>query len=530
MSFLLCNELAAALFCAVMGAFAFFHNPTNPANRNFALFNLAMAAWIPSDLIKFIPSHPEALTAYRLIYVGGSFITFTFIRFMWSIAGKKGSWIYEAIKWLALMFALLSQTGLMIKDIQFLPTESGPIQEIHGPFYPAFIIFFVLSLSYSVTPLILDYHHSNGTRRKQFQYIMIAIGFGFIAVLNFFGNLSNSHIPPLFYFFIMAISATFATAILKHQLMDIRIIVRNTVVYSFVTGALTILMVLVALTVAHLTEGFLGHKTFVASAIAACFIMALFHPVQLKIQDFLDRYLFPGWKDRELAREIADGFSHELKSPLAKLSLQAQLALADVQDIRSGKRDTKDLVKVEKDLARLVAQTMEAASRVEAVRGLAEPAADQVESVDIASVIESCLHGLRLIMQQANVIVDKNIPINLQPVKSNAKQLEIVFTNLMKNGIDAMRMLSAGRMRTLSVKAWEENGLTVVSIRDNGIGIDSDNRSKLFLPYFTTKGSKGTGMGLYLSKQIITAYSGTIEVISDAGQGTEFILKLPNID
>ena len=65
-----------------------------------------------------------------------------------------------------------------------------------------------------------------------------------------------------------------------------------------------------------------------------------------------------------------------------------------------------------------------------------------------------------------------------------------------------------------------------VTVRDNGIGMSSDNLTKIFNPFFTTK-DKGTGLGLAISHNIIKAHQGTIDAVSEEGKGTSFTVKIP---
>ena len=67
----------------------------------------------------------------------------------------------------------------------------------------------------------------------------------------------------------------------------------------------------------------------------------------------------------------------------------------------------------------------------------------------------------------------------------------------------------------------------IASIKDSGPGIKRTDIGHLFEAYFTTKGSDGTGMGLFLSRQVIKAHGGSIDVKSEEGKGTEFIIRLP---
>src|ERR1019366_4260613 len=150
------------------------------------------------------------------------------------------------------------------------------------------------------------------------------------------------------------------------------------------TAMLTAIYVVVATQSAKFLQTFTGTSELMYSIVAACLIAVLFHPLQVKVQAFVDKQLFPGWKDREVAREIAAGFSHELKSPLAALSMRAQMILSEVDDAeRRYPALSKMLPKIKTELWQLVHQSMEAAKKVEAVRGVAEPVAGQMEAVDV---------------------------------------------------------------------------------------------------------------------------------------------------
>src|SRR5690606_9215054 len=96
-----------------------------------------------------------------------------------------------------------------------------------------------------------------------------------------------------------------------------------------------------------------------------------------------------------------------------------------------------------------------------------------------------------------------------------------------KNGLEAMRDPGATDQKVLVLRAARRNGTVLVSVKDTGAGIPIKNIGRIFEPYYSTKGQRGTGIGLYLAQQIISAHGGSIEVRSEAGKGTEFIVNLP---
>jgi len=100
--------------------------------------------------------------------------------------------------------------------------------------------------------------------------------------------------------------------------------------------------------------------------------------------------------------------------------------------------------------------------------------------------------------------------------------------NLVKNGIEAMvNDTESTRAKTLRVEGREDGEWVVIQVEDTGPGIKPEHINKLFQVYFSTKGSAGTGMGLFLAQEVMKAHGGTIDIKSSYGKGTIFIVRLP---
>jgi two-component system sporulation sensor kinase A len=109
-------------------------------------------------------------------------------------------------------------------------------------------------------------------------------------------------------------------------------------------------------------------------------------------------------------------------------------------------------------------------------------------------------------------------------VLADREKMRQVFANILDNAIDALDPVSEGRRIDLYV----ENGgrQATVRVRDNGAGVPADKIDRIFNPFFTTK-EKGTGLGMAISKKIVEAHEGAIDVVSEAGAYTEFQVTLP---
>jgi len=112
---------------------------------------------------------------------------------------------------------------------------------------------------------------------------------------------------------------------------------------------------------------------------------------------------------------------------------------------------------------------------------------------------------------------------NLPLVECYPGQLNQVFMNILSNAIDAIEDKG-----TIAINTSASNGVIIIRIKDTGPGIPENIREKIFDPFYTTKGvGKGTGLGLSISQSIIEKHKGTIDVKSETGKGTEFVISLP---
>jgi signal transduction histidine kinase len=149
--------------------------------------------------------------------------------------------------------------------------------------------------------------------------------------------------------------------------------------------------------------------------------------------------------------------------------------------------------------------------------------------VNVATVVDSALTQMRAKLDAAKVSVQRNYIVG-PTLLADGEKLKQVFTNILDNATDALDSIPAGGRR---IEVWIDNGTqagarrsTTVRVRDNGCGIPADKIDRIFNPFFTTK-EKGTGLGMAISKKIVEAHEGSINVVSEAGGTTEFIVTLP---
>lgn len=146
------------------------------------------------------------------------------------------------------------------------------------------------------------------------------------------------------------------------------------------------------------------------------------------------------------------------------------------------------------------------------------------EIIEIDKVITDSFLLTRHKFDKNNIIIKVDLKSHSR-VFGDSTELREVFINIINNAIDAMP--NGG---TLKLRSYIKGGFIFIEIEDSGIGIKDEYKVKIFKPFFTTKGNKGTGIGLSICKDIINKHGGDIYMSSQYGGGSCFSIKLPLIE
>jgi signal transduction histidine kinase len=141
----------------------------------------------------------------------------------------------------------------------------------------------------------------------------------------------------------------------------------------------------------------------------------------------------------------------------------------------------------------------------------------------IHTSIELCSSELK----QNNINLRLDLENGLQPVYVDRIQIEQVLINLIRNSIDVLKTLPNTQQRQLSIQSCvdQENNM-LIRVKDNGLGLNEDQKQKIFMPFYTTK-AEGMGMGLSICRSLIEAHKGNLRFNSEFGKGTTFYFTLP---
>ena len=162
------------------------------------------------------------------------------------------------------------------------------------------------------------------------------------------------------------------------------------------------------------------------------------------------------------------------------------------------------------------------------LRMFTHPNTEQLDPVPVAEVVTPALRFLSNEWRDTVQIEQKFA--ERQTILANKNRLIQVIVNLLQNSLDALKTKSfaPGEKPTIWIEGRVENGQSVLSVRDNGTGIDPKHLDKIFDPFFTTKDvGEGMGLGLSICYSIVQEYGGKISVKTEPGKFCEFTLEFP---
>ena len=113
-------------------------------------------------------------------------------------------------------------------------------------------------------------------------------------------------------------------------------------------------------------------------------------------------------------------------------------------------------------------------------------------------------------------------------VEIDVEGIHSALINILENAVDACEKDDSGRPHEIIFRVRRKPGEVCFEVQDNGVGMDAATREKIFTLFFSSKGSKGTGFGLFIANHLIKQHGGTITAKSAPGQGTHFYVKIPN--
>ena len=243
--------------------------------------------------------------------------------------------------------------------------------------------------------------------------------------------------------------------------------------------------------------------------------------------------------------ELTAGIAHEIQNPLNFVNNFSELNRELIEELKSEIRtgDTTRILTTLTNLSQNEEKIMHHGKRADLiVKGMLQHSrvsALQKEPTDINALVDDytrlAYHGLKAKDKSFNTKFETEFDSNVGKISVIPQEIGRVILNLLNNAFYAVtnrrKLNQPGYEPLITIKTQSRGEDVLISVSDNGIGIPEKAVAKIFQPFFTTKPTgEGTGLGLSLSYDVIKAHGGTIQVKTEEGKGTEFIISIPAKD
>ncbi len=503
-------------------------------SRFFVISAIFATIWVLSMFFFRLLSDTETLILVtKLLYITGILVTHFLLLFSYEFLSKEKNKIPVKIHVFVFVLTipillLITLTDTIISSVYY---ESGLKIVTFGILYIpysmviavyliiAYINFFSRAHKFKIEGKII--------KNRQIIYIIfgtgIAIAFGFIfdIILPYFGNFAGYWLGPLMN--ILFVTAT-TYSILKHHLFDLKVIATELFIFSLWVIILT--RVLTSLT---LIDQFINIGVLLATIIiGALLIKSVKDEVQqrIKIERLADDLKKVNIRLKELDKlksEFVSIASHQLRSPLTAIKGYASLLLEDSYGkIPLSAKEAIEKIFESTDLMVNSVEDFLNVSRIEQGKMKYD-----YSNFNIVELVKDVFDEQKNIADEKSIVLSFNSGNEKIIVKADLGKMKQVFTNLVDN---AIKYTPKGSV-VLSIHAT--NDIVRFVVKDTGVGLSKEDVNKLFTKFSRASDAnrinvKGTGLGLYVAKQMILAHKGKIWVESEGkGLGSSFIVELP---
>jgi PAS domain S-box-containing protein len=150
-----------------------------------------------------------------------------------------------------------------------------------------------------------------------------------------------------------------------------------------------------------------------------------------------------------------------------------------------------------------------------------------LEQIDVVPFMSEIREGLKKKAGDLGIDMSFDIAEDVGSFQGDSSAIRAALANLLENSLDACRVDDKKSEHSVDVQVRRVDPWMIFEISDNGIGMDRETRQRIFSLFFSSKGAKGTGLGLFIASKIVDKHGGDIKVESRRGRGSRFLIRLP---
>ena len=523
--------LTCLLLSISCGVFVLIRNHKEKLNQIFFFICLNISIWFSIYIpFNFHLTDSEYITWFKIAYCFISFIPIMIFTFVTTFLKTPNNQIlYRINSTIGFSFCLLSLlTNTIVKGTIYYPWFPFPEA---GNLHILLVMHCVSLASSSLFLIYKEIKNYNKSLKKinSLKYLFISIFSLTLGATDFIANYGIK-IYPIGFMFATIFILVVTIAIIKHNLININLVIKKSLVYSLLVSTITLFYFCSIFLIERIFHSYIGYKTLTASLISATTITLLFIPLRNKIQSFIDKIFFHK-TTAEIAEEnillkqeiirsermktiatLASGLAQEIKNPLTPLKTFAEYLPHKINDKEFLLKFSSIISKEVNRIDLLVHELLD----------FAKPNSPELKLTRIHDLINSNLDFLTNDLIKNKIIIKKNYKLPFdQQILIDQNQIKQAMLNILLNAIDAIPNGGEIIIETFLT----ENTYSII-IKDTGIGINTKDLPHIFDPFFTKK-DHGTGLGLSITHEIIRNHNGKIIAESIVNVGTTFRIELP---
>jgi signal transduction histidine kinase len=303
-------SLITAIISISLGIFVYLKNTKSAINRSWFTLSLSVSIWsFGIFAMHNSPDNAHALFWARFFYAGSIFVPSTFLHVIFCVSGinlyARNKKIIIGSYLISVILLIFNFTPLLVKGVS--PRLNFKYYTDPGSLYPVYGLFYLSNLIYAFYKLITEFPRVSAVKRNQLKYILIASTVGFAGAISTIFPMFNIKIPPVGYYLILIYTLIVSYAIVKHQLMDISIVIKRGMVYAYLSFFVLVPCMLVIIFAQNFFFGRVSHFFTFLTFCTLLLASLVFLKVTPEIEEYIEKRLFKAkFQYKKALRELSE--------------------------------------------------------------------------------------------------------------------------------------------------------------------------------------------------------------------------------